>query len=1090
MATRKIFGTQYDDTILVSPTTVSITSSSTKSKKSASEVYDVSDFTTAVFAGDGKDKVYMIGDSSDAVDGGSGDDLIYGGLGNDLLSGGGGKDSIYGGSGNDTIGAVRPGTATGSTTDYVIDQNADTIGDLLVGDGFDPAITNNQLVLNLAVVGNDIIVGGNGKDVIWGDNGPTQGANTPIGGNDLIFGGNGDDSIYGQGGNDSLKGENGNDTIDGGAGNDIIDGGFGADNLRGGVGADIFAYNSVLDSTALSMDIIVDFSQAGGDKIDLRPLAGSNSLVWCGSISRAYGVWQQSSGTNTLIKVDTTGDAQADMVIQLSGVINLQSIDFMGVTNASPTLQPVPAIVYTDTAADDTFYAATGNLVGTGSNVITYKLSDSSSSFEPGFNVQKSSVFGVFYLNTDSGDYKFVPDDGAIEALKATQTIEFLVSATDGVSDSQAQPIIVTLNGVNDAPTGNASLDLPDGKENTPYYFSASDLLQGFADAEGDSLSVANLTVNHGSLKVNSNGDWILIPESNYSGLVTLSYQVVDGHGGSLNASQSVNLAPLLVLEYRVNTTTLDDQQSSAITGLDDGGWVATWQSNNQDGSYWGIYQQRFDASGLAIGGEVRVNTTTDGGQYNPAITALTIGGGWVTSWMSFDQNGSYADIYQQRFDASGSAIGGEVRVNTTIANNQIDPAITALTDGGWVTSWSSYDQDSSTFDIYQQRFNTSGNPIGNEVRVNTTTEDHQYNPAITALTGGGWVTSWISYDQDGSYWDIYQQRFDASGSAIGSEIVANTTTAGDQYNPAITALTIGGGWVTSWISYDQNGGDRDIYQQLFDASGNPIGSEVRVNTTIVNDQIDQAITALTDGGWVTSWSSLDQDGSYWGIYQQRFNKDGIAIGAEVRVNTTVDNFQTNSAVTALANGGWVVSWTSNDQDGSYYGIYQQRYDADGNPVAMPLRGNDYANTLVWTGVDSVALDGAGGDDVITGGPGDDLLIGGSGNDILTGSGGSDTFVFKAADGPGLDSITDFSSETLAVGGDILDLSDLLIGYSPGISAVSEFVKLRNSGGDAIVSIDRDGNDPNYSEADIITLVGNTALDLNTLINHGNLILV
>ena len=76
------------------------------------------------------------------------------------------------------------------------------------------------------------------------------------------------------------------------------------------------------------------------------------------------------------------------------------------------------------------------------------------------------------------------------------------------------------------------------------------------------------------------------------------------------------------------------------------------------------------------------------------------------------------------------------------------------------------------------------------------------------------------------------------------------------------------------------------------------------------------------------------------------------------------------------------------------------------------------------------------------------------------------------------------------MGGDILDLSDLLIGYSPGISAVSDFVQLRISGGDTIVSVDRDGNDPNYSEADIITLVGNTALDLNTLINHGNLILV
>ena len=1091
MTIRKILGTQYDDTILVTPATVTITTSSTKAKKPASEVFDVSDFSTAVFAGDGKDKVYIVGTSIDAVDGGTGDDLIYGGMGDDLLSGGAGKDSIYGGSGNDIIGAVRPGTVALTTTDYLIDQNADQIGDLLVGDGFDPVLSGNQVVLSVSAVGNDIIVGGNGKDTIWGDNGPgTNAADTAVGGADQIFGGNSDDSIYGQGGNDVIRGENGNDIIDGGTGDDIIDGGLGADKIKGGAGADYFVYNSALDSTTLAMDIIADFSRASLDKIDLRPLLGASDLEWGGNAGKAFGVWQLVSGANTLIMVDTTGDALADMVIQLNGIYALKNADFLGVRNTAPTLQPVAGITYNDTDGNDTFGESSGNLVGADSDVndiVTYKLAGSSASVEPGFDIQKATPYGIFYLNTDSGAYKFVADDGAIEMLKTTQTVEMVVRANDGIADSLPQTITLSFNGVNDSPVGTASKLLPDGKENTPYTLSASDLLQGFTDLDGDALSVANLTVDHGALKSTGIGVWSLIPESNYSGPVALSYEVIDGYGGAVNGSQSLSLAPLLVFEFKVNTTTAGDQFGATITALADGGWVTGWSSMSQDGSIWGVYQQRFTADGRADGGEVQINTTTENSQEYLACTGLT-DGGWVMTWISYGQDGSGYGIYQQRYDASGSAIGGEVQVNATSLSDQSYPAITALADGGWVTIWNSYGQDGSGYGIYQQRYDTNGSAIGGEVQVNATSSYDQFYPAITALADGGWVTSWISYGQDGSGYGVYQQRYDTNGSAIGGEVLANTTTASHQFYPAIAALA-DGGWVTIWNSYGQDGSGYGIYQQRYDANGSTIGGEVRVNSTTFSDQYDPAITALTDGGWVATWSSFGQDGSAYGVYQQRYAANGSAMGGEMQVNTTTFRDQINPTITALADGGWVTSWNSNTQDGSDFGIYQQRYDANGSPMGLHLEGNAFANSLVWTGSGAVALDGGGGNDVLKGGAGNDRLMGGSGNDTLFGLGGSDTFVFMASDGPGIDSIQGFSSAIPVSGGDILDVSDLLIGYAPNVSTMSDFVQSHESAGSTIVSVDRDGSGLAYASEDIMTLVGVTGMDLNNLLAQGNLVL-
>ena len=43
----------------------------------------------------------------------------------------------------------------------------------------------------------------------------------------------------------------------------------------------------------------------------------------------------------------------------------------------------------------------------------------------------------------------------------------------------------------------------------------------------------------------------------------------------------------------------------------DAGNFNITWSSQDQDGDNWGVYGKRYNASGLAQGGEFRVNTST-----------------------------------------------------------------------------------------------------------------------------------------------------------------------------------------------------------------------------------------------------------------------------------------------------------------------------------------------------------------------------------------------------------------------------------------------------------------------------------------------
>jgi Ca2+-binding RTX toxin-like protein len=424
-------------------------------------------------------------------------------------------------------------------------------------------------------------------------------------------------------------------------------------------------------------------------------------------------------------------------------------------------------------------------------------------------------------------------------------------------------------------------------------------------------------------------------------------------------------------IEERVNTYTIGDQSDSTVTALADGGWLVSWRSNGQDGDGYGVYQQRYDSHGAAIGDETLVNTYTTGYQHQSTVTALA-DGGWLVSWTSFGQDGDSLGIYQRRYDSQGDAIGTETLVNTFTTDVQYIPKVTTLAGGGWVVSWTSLTQDGSGYGIYQQRYDSDGNTAGTETRVNTYTNGDQRDPTVTALADGGWLVSWASSGQDGDGSGIYQQRYDSHGATVGGESRVNAYITGDQYNPMVTTLA-DGGWVVSWVSYGQDGSASGIYQQRYDSDGSAASDEIRVNTYTLGFQLDSTVTALADGGWLVTWGSQGQDGDGYGIYQQRYDSHGVTVGGEFRVNDHTAGDQYVPTVAAMADGGWVVSWTSDAQDGDSLGVYQRHFAAD-------VRGSALADQLIGTSWDE-SLIGFAGNDRLDGKGGNDILIGGFGND-------------------------------------------------------------------------------------------------------------
>ncbi len=113
-------------------------------------------------------------------------------------------------------------------------------------------------------------------------------------------------------------------------------------------------------------------------------------------------------------------------------------------------------------------------------------------------------------------------------------------------------------------------------------------------------------------------------------------------------------------------------------------------------------------------------------------------------------------------------------------------------------------------------------------------------------------------------------------------------------------------------------------------------GGETRVNTTTDSTQLEHSIAALADGGWVVTWrdSAKEGTGNGRGIFQQRYAANGEKVDGEIHVNTTIIGHQEAPQVTALPNGGWVVTWMSDaNNDSIYERVYQQRYNENGDKV-------------------------------------------------------------------------------------------------------------------------------------------------------------
>ena len=443
-------------------------------------------------------------------------------------------------------------------------------------------------------------------------------------------------------------------------------------------------------------------------------------------------------------------------------------------------------------------------------------------------------------------------------------------------------------------------------------------------------------------------------------------------------------------------------QRTPVIASLPGGGFVVSWGKIDNDGSW--IQAKLYDAAGNGLGSEFRVNA--DGRGTGPAVTALA-SGGFAISWAS-DSGGFSAsyDIKVQIFDSAGARIGGEIAANTITSGIQWVPTVAALSDGGFVAGWIDHSRspDDTSLAVRAQRFDAAGNKIGTEMLVNTATTGNQTSPALAGLAGGGFIATWQDFSQasaDTSSWAVKAQVFSAGGVKVGGEILVNSTYVGAQTNPSV-ATASNGNILIVWEDYDPP--SRSIRGQLFDPAGNKVGGELVLAAGFVTYA---SLAAGPSGGFILSWTeSSPLDESETDVFGQLLDAAGAKAGDPFLMNQTTIYSQYDSQAAVLADGTLASVWTNPSEVtlrlfGSVDGIYVLHGTEGDDDLAAPFSPAELyghgGNDVLTGGAGADSLFGMAGNDDLRGGAGDDTLNGGDGGDVMTGGLGDDIYVVDSA---------------------------------------------------------------------------------------------
>ena len=202
--------------------------------------------------------------------------------------------------------------------------------------------------------------------------------------------------------------------------------------------------------------------------------------------------------------------------------------------------------------------------------------------------------------------------------------------------------------------------------------------------------------------------------------------------------------------------------------------------------------------------------------------------------------------------DSIGQQASNQIFIDSSATRIELNPALAALHTGFVAIAYESFNPTDSSRDIRMKVYTPDGSNVSGDLIVSG---NNAAFPDVIQLQGGGFVVTWQQGD------GIAFRRYIGNGVADGGPVVIPNTQGG--FLPKITALK-DGGFIVAWTDADGTEGDGsielDIFLQRFDSAGAAIGDVVHMDKPGDQGLFNLNITTLSDGRVVVAYGSETGD--------------------------------------------------------------------------------------------------------------------------------------------------------------------------------------------------------------------------------------
>jgi hypothetical protein len=358
-----------------------------------------------------------------------------------------------------------------------------------------------------------------------------------------------------------------------------------------------------------------------------------------------------------------------------------------------------------------------------------------------------------------------------------------------------------------------------------------------------------------------------------------------------------------------VNQTLAGEQTAPVLAADQFGNHLVVWISTPQDNGLPGVYGRWFNPDGTPQSAEFQINSYW-APHDQPSLAMGGLGSFVVVSENYWIEGPVSCAVTARIFNVNGQPLDDEFVVHQYTADFQGSPDVGMDGLGRFVVVWQSWGQDGDGFGIFGRLFDGNGAPLGPEFQVNSTSAGHQMQPAVAVEDQGDFMVVWTSDGQDGDSTGVYGQRFDRSGSFLGSEFRVNFISQGRQERPDI-AKDVLGNFMVCWQRYLLDEEGYAVYARIFDRTTQLKGPEFQVHEASPGWQALPSVDSDSLGNFLIVWQSSSEGGSGFDIRARAFDGYGLPLGAAIRVSSAEPGRQQIPQALMLSPIQYFVCWQS-----------------------------------------------------------------------------------------------------------------------------------------------------------------------------------